>query len=54
MGWIAKSQADPGQAVRGIIIAREISQDLILACSGLLDVELFEYEMSVSVRRVES
>lgn len=54
MGWIAKNHADPGQAVRGIIIAREISQDLVLACSGLSDVKLFEYEMSVSVRKVES
>jgi hypothetical protein len=53
MGWIAKNHADPGQAVRGIIVAREISQDLVLACSGLSDVELFEYEMSVSVRRIE-
>jgi endonuclease len=54
MGWIAKNHADPGQAVRGIIVAREISQDLVLACSSLSDVELFEYEMSVTVRRVES
>jgi hypothetical protein len=54
MGWIAKNHADPGQTVRGIIVAREISQDLILACSGLSDVELFEYEMSVSVKKVDS
>jgi endonuclease len=51
MGWVAKNHADPGQAVRGIIVARQISQDLILACSGLADVELFEYEMSVSVKK---
>ena len=54
MGWIAKNHADPGQAVRGIIVARSISQDLVLACSGLSDVALFEYEMSVSVRKIES
>jgi RecB family endonuclease NucS len=53
MGWVAKNHAAPGQAVRGIIVAREISQDLILACSGLSDVELFEYEMSVSVKKLE-
>ena len=52
MGWIAKNQADPGQKIRGIIVAREISEDLILACSGISDVELFEYEMSVSVKRI--
>jgi RecB family endonuclease NucS len=54
MGWIARNHADPGQAVRGIIVAREIGQDLVLACFGLSDVELFEYQMSVSVRKVES
>lgn len=52
MGWIANNHAD-GQAVRGIIVAREISQDLKLACFGLSDVELFEYEMSVSVKKLE-
>ena len=54
MGWVAKNHANPGQAVRGIIVAREISQDLVLACCGLSDVELFEYQMSVSVSKVES
>ena len=54
MGWIAKHHADAGQAVRGIIVARLISQDLILACSGLPDIALFEYDMSVSVRKIES
>jgi endonuclease len=54
MGWVAKNHADSGQPVRGIIVAREISQDLILACSGLSDVELFEYEMSVSVKKLET
>lgn len=52
MGWISKNQAEPGQSVRGIIVAREISQDLILACSGLAGIGLFEYEMSVSVKPV--
>jgi endonuclease len=54
MGWVTLNHAAPGQAVRGIIVAREISQDLILACSGLSDVELFEYEMSVLVKKVEN
>jgi endonuclease NucS-like protein len=52
MGWILKNHADTGQAVRGIIVAREISNDLILACSRLSDLELFEYEMAVSVRKI--
>jgi len=53
MGWIAKNQAEAGQTVRGIIVAREISQDLVLACSGLSDVDLFEYQMSVSVKKIK-
>ena len=32
--------------------AREISEDLLLACSGLPDVDLFEYELSVSLEKV--
>jgi len=53
MGWIAKNHAEPGQSVRGVIVAREISEDLALACRGLNDVEIFEYEMSVSVKKVQ-
>jgi len=34
------------------IVAREISEDLVLACFGVPGVELFEYEMSVTVRKV--
>lgn len=50
MAWIRKNQAETGQKVRGIIIARHISEDLLLACSGVLGVQLFEYELSVSLR----
>ncbi len=39
--------------VRGVIIAREISSDLILACSLLEDVRLFEYEMSLKLREAK-
>jgi hypothetical protein len=52
MAWVAKHQADTTQQVRGIIVAREISEDLLLACSSLPNVVLFEYELSVSLRRV--
>lgn len=54
IGWVAKNHANPGQIVRGIIVARQISQDLILACSGLSDVQLFEYDMSVSAKKLET
>lgn len=53
MAWIEKNQAEPGQRVRGMIVAREISHDLLLACSRLSDVTLFEYDLQVQVRAVQ-
>jgi hypothetical protein len=52
MAWIRAHQAEEGQGVRGMIMAREISDDLRLACSYIPDVELFEYELAVTLRRV--
>jgi hypothetical protein len=52
MAWIQKNQAESGQTVRGIIIAREISEDLMLACSLMSNIELFEYELSLSLKQV--
>lgn len=54
VAWIAKNQAEPGQKVRGIIVAREISEDLLLACSLLVHVQLFEYEMSLALKQVST
>lgn len=52
MSWIRKHQADEGQDVRGIIVARNLSEDLLLACAHVPGVELFEYELRVQLRRV--
>lgn len=52
IGWIEANQAEPTQKVRGIIIAREISHDLRLAVLKIPDVELYEYELSISLRKV--
>lgn len=52
MAWIEKHQAEPGQGVRGIIAAREISEDLKLACAYLPNVSLYEYELSVTLRKI--
>ena len=52
MAWVRKHHADAGQQVRGMIIAREISDDLRLACSTTPQVELFEYELSVALHRI--
>lgn len=53
MAWIQSHHAEPSQSVRGIIIAREISADLKLACSYLPMVSLLEYQLSVTVRKVK-
>lgn len=52
MAWIEKHLAEPGQTVRGIIAARDISDDLRLACSYLPAVSLYEYELSITMRKV--
>lgn len=52
VSWIKKNQAEAGQSVRGIIIAKNISEDLRLACSELPFVSLYEYSLSVSVTQV--
>lgn len=54
VNWIRQNLAEPGQRVRGIIVCRTMSEDLRLACSSINDVELYEYQLSVSVKRVSS
>ncbi len=53
MAWIRKNHAEENQKVRGIIIAREISDDLLLACSETQSIELYEYNLSVSLNKIE-
>jgi Endonuclease NucS C-terminal domain len=53
MAWIEQHHAEPGRGVRGLIVAREISEDLRLACSHLTNVSLYEYELSIIIRRVQ-
>ena len=52
VSWIKKNHAEPGQSVRGIIIAKQISEDLLLACTEVPSVTLYEYALSVSVKQV--
>jgi RecB family endonuclease NucS len=52
MGWVNSNLADPNQGVRGIIVARQITEDLKLACQPIVDVALYEYELSVSVHKI--
>jgi hypothetical protein len=52
VNWVRQNLAEPGQRVRGIIVCRTMSEDLRLACTGIKDVELFEYRLSVTVSKV--
>ena len=52
MGWVKSNLSDSNQGVRGIIVARQITEDLKLACQSLPNVVLYEYELSVSVRKI--
>lgn len=50
VSWVRENMAEPTQKVRGVIIARSISRDLLLACKGLRDVQLYEYSLSISIQ----
>ena len=51
MGWVKKNLV--GEAsVRGIIVASEISEDIILATTSVGNVRLIEYEISFSLKSV--
>lgn len=52
MAWIKENLATENQKVRGVIIAREISEDLRLATSLISDVALLEYELKVKLNKV--
>jgi hypothetical protein len=52
LNWVRMNVADPSQKVRGMIVCRTMSEDLQLACAGMSDVELFEYQLSVSVTKI--
>ncbi len=54
MAWIDQNLAEPDQKVKGMIIARNISDDLRLATSRIQDVELYEYELSISLNKIEA
>ena len=53
MAWIEKNLAEEGQKVKGMIIARTISDDLRLATSRVEGVELFEYQLEISLKKID-
>jgi hypothetical protein len=52
MAWVDSHLANP--PCRGMIIAREIPSDLVLAATRASGVSLFRYRLAVSVERVAS
>lgn len=52
MNWVRLQLAEPEQKVRGIIVCRTMSEDLRLACASIQDVELYEYQLSVTTTRI--
>ena len=54
MAWLKKNLAEPDQKVKGMIVARTVSEDLRLAVSIVNDVELFEYQLSISLKQIDA
>ena len=54
MAWIKKYLAEPNQKVKGMVVARTVSEDLRLAVSIVNDVELFEYQLSISLKQINA
>ena len=53
MAWVEKNLAKEKQKVRGIIIAKDITEDLRLATYKIDDVNLYEYELSVNLNKIK-
>ena len=53
LGWVKENMSEENQLVRGVIVARSISEDLLLACRDLPRIKLFEYELSVALTEVQ-
>ena len=51
MGWI-EANMETAKPVRGIIVAKEITNDLKLAASRISGVRLVEYEISFKLNAV--
>ena len=49
--WVRKNLAGE-QGIRGIIIAKVITEDLKLAASETKEIELFEYDLKMDLRRI--
>lgn len=53
INWVRKDLAESGKRVRGIVVCRTMTEDLVLACAGNKDIELYEYQLQVTVSKVQ-
>ena len=51
MGWVDGNLSGTGKS-RGIIVAKEVSNDLCLACQRIPDVSLYKYNLAVTTTKV--
>jgi endonuclease len=49
--WVRENLAD-GRKVRGVIIAKSISPDLKLAESEIQDIDIFEYDLKIDLKKI--
>lgn len=49
MGWVRRNLTDPGQGVRGVIVAREADDKLKYALSEAPNIDLMTYEVSFTL-----
>jgi len=54
VNWVRLNVAESGQRVRGIIVCRTMSEDLRLACASISDIDLYEYQLSVTTSKVHA
>ncbi len=50
-GWVRKNLASD-KIIRGIIVAKTITEDLKLAASETKDIEMFEYDLKIDLRKI--
>ncbi len=49
--WVRENIAE-GHKVRGVIIAKSISPDLKMAVSEIQDIDIFEYELKLELKKI--
>lgn len=50
MGWVKRQLAEPGEEVRGLILAHSVDKELAYAASMIAAVDLYEYEVKFLLR----